>query len=254
MQQYLLFTRVFKGEGKWYYRGKGVKLGEAATAVFWYRPKDSATYRVIYGDLHVEDVAAENLPEPLATDDVTKTLVGYQQWSKPEFVGTQIDYWYVQPDGKVRVGAYLTLMKGPKDTSLMPIRLPYADAPLESVLLGDDASPPAKAFAPLAFHKTGDGTYDIELPLDKLSAGRATIICQWHVSLDNLKFEQGYYMTTLQSLVPVISYYLKVGVDPNSGFELTGKADGIWATPFFRGGGDPATEFGRCGLTIQKRL
>ncbi|MHC4619585.1 MAG: hypothetical protein ACYTEQ_17705, partial [Planctomycetota bacterium] len=63
--RYLLFTRFFKGEGKWYYAGKGIKLGDADTAIFWYRPKDSQTFRVIYGDLSVEDVAPEDLPEPL---------------------------------------------------------------------------------------------------------------------------------------------------------------------------------------------
>ncbi len=62
MQRHLLFIRFFKGEGKWHYAGKGVKLGEADKAIFWYRPKDSPTYRVIYGDLSVKDVGAENLP------------------------------------------------------------------------------------------------------------------------------------------------------------------------------------------------
>jgi hypothetical protein len=47
----------------WHYAGKGVKLGDASKAIFWYRPKDSQTYRVIYGDLHVEDVPPENLPK-----------------------------------------------------------------------------------------------------------------------------------------------------------------------------------------------
>lgn len=47
----------------WHYAGKSVKLGDANKAIFWYRPKDSKTYRVIYGDLHVKDVAPENLPK-----------------------------------------------------------------------------------------------------------------------------------------------------------------------------------------------
>jgi hypothetical protein len=63
LAKHLLFIRFFKGEGEWHYAGKGVKLGDAGTAIFWYQPKDSQTYRVIYGDLHVEDVAAENLPK-----------------------------------------------------------------------------------------------------------------------------------------------------------------------------------------------
>ena len=44
------------------YAGKGVKLGDADTAVFWYKPEGSETYKVIYGDLRVEDVAEEDLP------------------------------------------------------------------------------------------------------------------------------------------------------------------------------------------------
>ena len=47
---------------KGHYAGKGVKLGEADKAVFWYKPTDSETYKVIYGDLSVKDVAEENLP------------------------------------------------------------------------------------------------------------------------------------------------------------------------------------------------
>jgi hypothetical protein len=47
----------------WHYAGSGVKLGDANKAIFWYKPKDSQTYRVIYGDLHVKDVAPENLPK-----------------------------------------------------------------------------------------------------------------------------------------------------------------------------------------------
>jgi len=45
------------------YAGNGVKLGEADKAIFWYRPEDSETYRVIYGDLRVKDVTPENLPK-----------------------------------------------------------------------------------------------------------------------------------------------------------------------------------------------
>jgi hypothetical protein len=63
LAKHLLFIRFFKGEGEWHYAGKGVKLGDAETAIFWYQPKDSQTYRVIYGDLSVKDVALENLPK-----------------------------------------------------------------------------------------------------------------------------------------------------------------------------------------------
>ena len=47
----------------WHYAGSGVKLGEADKAIFWYRPKGSQTYRVIYGDLSAEDVEVDELPK-----------------------------------------------------------------------------------------------------------------------------------------------------------------------------------------------
>jgi hypothetical protein len=61
--EYMLFIGIIRGEEEWVYRGKGVRLGEARIPILWYRPEKSETYRVIYGDLHVEDVYPENLPE-----------------------------------------------------------------------------------------------------------------------------------------------------------------------------------------------
>ena len=59
----LQFAMMMRPENDWHYAGEGVELGDAATPICWYRPQDSQTYRVIYGDLTFEDVAPENLPE-----------------------------------------------------------------------------------------------------------------------------------------------------------------------------------------------
>ena len=45
-----------------HYVGDGVRLGEAETVILWYRPEGTSSYRVVYGDLRVEDVAPEDLP------------------------------------------------------------------------------------------------------------------------------------------------------------------------------------------------
>jgi len=59
----MLFHQIVESQGQWGYTGAGVKLGDASKAVFWYQPQGSSTYRVIYGDLTVKDVAPEDLPQ-----------------------------------------------------------------------------------------------------------------------------------------------------------------------------------------------
>lgn len=45
------------------YKPDGVKLGDRDKIVFWYRPDKADKYRAVYGDLHVADVPANELPE-----------------------------------------------------------------------------------------------------------------------------------------------------------------------------------------------
>jgi hypothetical protein len=241
MQQYLLFTRFFKGDGKWYYRGAGVKLGDAAKPIFWYRPAGAKTYRVIYGDLHAADVAPENLPEPLAADDVVKS-VGYQEWSKPDFVGSQEDVWHVSATGMVTVQSELTLMKGPQGVSVMPITLPYTTGVLTSVLLGDTVVP---------FEPAGAGQFKLQLPLDKLLAGQTKLTCTWTLALADV--EKAPENVPLKSLIPAIFYKLAVTPDPGSGWEYVKDPTQSSWVPYFGNAPEPATNFGTCGLGLQKR-
>ncbi len=60
---FMFFRQLELSGGEWHYVGKGVEFGDANTAVFLYRQKGSDTYRVIYGDLTVKDVAPEDLPQ-----------------------------------------------------------------------------------------------------------------------------------------------------------------------------------------------
>jgi outer membrane lipoprotein-sorting protein len=53
------FLLVNKG---WKYAGKGVKLGDGQTPIFWYVPDQAKQGRVIYGDLRVHDVPIDQLP------------------------------------------------------------------------------------------------------------------------------------------------------------------------------------------------
>ena len=59
----VLLITMLSQQGELHYAGKGVTFGDADTAVLWYREGDAKTYRVIYGDLHVEEVALDLLPQ-----------------------------------------------------------------------------------------------------------------------------------------------------------------------------------------------
>jgi len=63
MARGFVFFKLLKAENDWHYVGGNVKLGDAKSPVCWYRPDDSETYRVIYGDLSVKNVALEDLPK-----------------------------------------------------------------------------------------------------------------------------------------------------------------------------------------------
>ena len=59
----MVFLTMLDHQGEWRYGGKGVTVGDAKAAIFWYRRGEAKTYRVIYGDLHVEDVGLDRLPQ-----------------------------------------------------------------------------------------------------------------------------------------------------------------------------------------------
>jgi hypothetical protein len=65
MQMYrgIMFVTQLPAESNWRYAGENIKYGDAETPIFWYRPEGSQTYRVIYGDLSIKDIAPENLPQ-----------------------------------------------------------------------------------------------------------------------------------------------------------------------------------------------
>ena len=50
-------------DSDWHYVGEDIKFGDAEKPIFWYKPEGSQTYRVIYGDLSVRDIAPENQPQ-----------------------------------------------------------------------------------------------------------------------------------------------------------------------------------------------
>ena len=59
----LMFAQQRKVDGTWRYAGEDVRLGDADIPVCWWKPEGSDIYRVIYGDLSIGDLSADDLPE-----------------------------------------------------------------------------------------------------------------------------------------------------------------------------------------------
>jgi outer membrane lipoprotein-sorting protein len=68
-----LFVRQLPANSDWHYAGAGVKKGDSAKPIFWYHPGGAASYRVIYADLHIEEVPATAVPsDPNAESQASK--------------------------------------------------------------------------------------------------------------------------------------------------------------------------------------
>ncbi|HUS47980.1 MAG TPA: hypothetical protein VM098_07670 [Phycisphaerae bacterium] len=60
-------AKTMQGSEDYKYFGEGVELGAKDTPIAWWRPKGADNYRVVYGDLRIEDVAPKDLPEKPTT-------------------------------------------------------------------------------------------------------------------------------------------------------------------------------------------
>jgi hypothetical protein len=246
LARHLLFLRFFEGEGKWHWAGVGVELGEAETPIFWYRPKDSETWRVIYGDLHVEDVAEQDLPEsePALSEKQAKIIRSSEQWQEQEFVGSEKDVWHITASGDIVAHSHITLTKMPQNAGLMYINLPYSSAVLESVILDDKEVP---------FSMVTRDRYELELPAENLLEGLEPVECFWSMPLEALvKVDYGYRIR-LQGLIPVESFVLTTVLEPDCGLEYTKDPSQTQTIPFSWKAKSPKMHFGSCGLLVQKR-
>ena len=86
LQPGLMFRVQLPPEADAHYAGKGVSLGAADTPIFWYRPKDSEKYRVIYADLSVRDAdTPPSVPDALPEQDLIDTFRYYSELSGGPF-------------------------------------------------------------------------------------------------------------------------------------------------------------------------
>lgn len=161
------------------------------------------------------------------------------------FVGAQKDYWCVVAQDQFKITSELTLQKRPAKAIVMPIRSPCPRAQLETVKV---------AGRTLDFQKTGRGTYEVNLPSDKQLGRQKLLLFEWRLPLKGLRYEYGLYWTYPRSLIPVVSYELRAGVDPQSGFEVFGATAENQPAAYSWDFSAPTSDFGReCALPIRPR-
>lgn len=239
MQRFLLFTRFYKGQGKWFYRGSGVKLGDADTPIFWGRPPGSDTYRVIYGDLSVKDVAPEDLPEPLRQSEELKF--------KSNYVVSEEDEWTVISSEDIRARSTLVIRKSPETYEDLIVQLPFQKATVQKVRLGDNDLP---------FSRLEGEEYRVDLSAHQDAARSGTITVLWTFSPAACftPSEMGRYWIPLKSLVPSDSFSLTVTIAEGSGFRFSLGDSEARTLRAFRGGvpGKPQMHYGSWGGLIKK--
>ncbi|MCU0914299.1 MAG: hypothetical protein MUC88_07045 [Planctomycetes bacterium] len=162
-----------------------------------------------------------------------------------DFVAEQKDYWCVMAPDRIRVTSVLTLRKRPAGAVLMPVTLPCTQARLETAALQGRK---------LGFQEVGAGAYNIELPADKSVSRHRQITCEWVLPLVALRRESGLYWTNPRSLLPVVSYELRAGAAPQSGFEVFGEEADHRPVAYSWNAAQPMTEFsGHCALPVRRR-
>jgi hypothetical protein len=241
--QGIVFIRFFKGQGQWRYAGKGVNLGDANEPIFWYQPKDSQTWRVIYGDLTVDDVNHDELTK-LEADSAARIL-SYDKQPKPvtEAEGRQADKWHLTISGDISAYCSLTIDKIPTDAAKIVICLPYAVGKLQSAKINEDE---------LQYNDLGKGKYELTLPVNWTGSDKKTIEVVWTIPLDSLERGAGGFRAELSGLIPLTSYSLDLVLEDGCGYENMQDASLRQTHHFSCSVPKAMKHFGSCGLMIQK--
>jgi outer membrane lipoprotein-sorting protein len=101
-----MFVQQLPEESEWKYGGRGVMYGEKNVAIFRYKPADSETYRVVFGDLRVEEFGADELPEMEERADIISPAREEIVKAREEIVKKELD------DLVLSLGEYAKMFEG----------------------------------------------------------------------------------------------------------------------------------------------
>ena len=247
MASYLLFIRMYRGDGPWTYTGRGVQLDQPDTPIFWYKPHKDEPYHVIYADLHVEKIENEEdlPPAPEPYDAVPAYSPGRAKGLADFTADSENDLWHIQAGGQIEVHSTIQLTL-PEEAGSVPITLPYPKAQLTSVLLNDRIIP---------FTASEDGTYNVPLLADDTARSNAELLFIWTVPLDALEKKGKDYRIELQCLLPTADYKVNSILEENCGYrymeEYINDPNQIEMQHFSVSGSKPKLNYGSCSLIIE---
>ena len=169
-------------------------------------------------------------------------LLEPSEWKfKSTYVVSEEDEWTVVSSEEIHVRSTLVIRKSPETYEDLIVQLPFQEATVHKVRLGDDDLP---------FTRPGPDEYHVDLSSHQNTIQSGTITVLWSFSTTCLTppSEKGRYWTPLKSLVPSDSFSLTVTIADGSGFQFFSAPSEVRTLRAFSSPSDkPQMDYGNWG-------
>ncbi|MBN1256067.1 MAG: hypothetical protein JXA52_00015 [Planctomycetes bacterium] len=182
--------------------------------------------------------------------------------------GNEAQEWHVKDKETIEVVSHLNLTRWPNRNKIMQIRLPYEEAKLVKAEFTGMAllhafgmvQPEYVVDREIPVKTLPDERYELHMPQKLRSQLHPTTVrIHWSLPISALEIvtlpeKKEYYQVSLQGLIPVRHFSLKVILEPDCGFELADGSDGREAYCVTLGHRKYQDDIlGSCGLGIQPK-
>jgi membrane protease YdiL (CAAX protease family) len=166
---------------------------------------------------------------------------------RSNYVVSEEDEWTVVSSDEIHVRSTLVIRKSPETYEDLIVQLPFQEATVQKVRLGDNDLP---------FSRPEPNEYRVDLSSQQDAARSGTITVLWNFPITCLTppSEGRGYMTPLKSLVPSDSFSLLVTITDGSSFRFSFVDSNVRADRVFKASSDkPKMDYGNwCGLTNEE--
>ena len=165
---------------------------------------------------------------------------------KSNYVVSEEDEWTVVSSEEIRARSTLVIRKSPETYEDLIVQLPFQQATVQKVRLGDNDLP---------FSRPEPDEYHVDLSSHQDTTQSGTITVLWSFPITCLTPPSGRwgYMTPLKSLVPSDSFSLTVTIADGSDFQFSfGDSEAHTARVFSASFDKPQMDYGNWGGLIKK--